>query len=308
VNDNGTKKYFGTSEGDYFTDVLSEQTQTFIDDSHLAGKPFFAYVAPKAPHLPAIPAPRHEHAFDGEKAPRLSSFNENDVRDKPPSIRSLPLLSQNQIAQIDARHEKRVESLQAVDELVEAVVGGLRAVEALDNTYVVFTSDNGWHHGEHRISAGKERPYEESVHMPLLIRGPGVQAGTTTNKLTLNTDFFPTFTDLAGVTTPDYVDGRSLRPVLEGNATSWRTAILLERRVDENQNASFNGIRTSAGQKYIEYGGGFKEFYDLKADPYELNNSYSANSSTAALASRLEALKSCNADAAVTCRVAEGGQ
>ena len=137
--------------------------------------------------------------------------------------------------------------------------------------------------------------------MPLLVRGPGVQAGTTTNKLTLNTDFLPTFTDFAGVTIPEYVDGRSLRPVLEGNATSWRTAILLEPR------SSIYGIRTSDGRKYIEYGDGFKEYYDLKADPYELNNTYSANSSPATLVSRLEALKGCSADAAVTCRAAEGG-
>jgi arylsulfatase A-like enzyme len=270
VNDNGTKKYFGNSDSDYSTDVFSKETQTFIDGSVGADKPFFAYVAPKAPHLPAIPAPRHVGAFDGEKAPRLPSFNEEDVGDKPPSIQSLPLLSPNQIARIDARHETRVESLQSVDELVEAVVGKLRNLGALDNTYVVFTSDNGFHHGEHRINAGKERPYEESIRMPLLVRGPGVRAGTTTNRLTLNTDFLPTFTDFAGVTTPEYVDGRSLRPVLEGTATSWRTAILLERRVDENPNASFYGIRTSAGKKYIEYGGGFKELYDLKADPYEL--------------------------------------
>jgi arylsulfatase A-like enzyme len=303
VNDNGSKEYFGETETDYFTDVLSKETQTFIDDSDVAGKPFFAYVAPKAPHLPAIPAPRHQHAFDGAKAPRLSSFNERDVSDKPPSIRSLPLLSQNQIAQIDAKHETRVESLQAVDDLVEAAVNKLRDVGALDNTYVVFTSDNGWHHGEHRIKAGKERPYEESVHMPLLVRGPGVQAGTTTNKLTLNTDFLPTFTDFAGVTTPEYVDGRSLRSVLEGNATSWRSAILLERQVDEDPNASFYGIRTSAGKKYIEYGDGFKELYDLKTDPHELNNSYRGDSVSADLATRLRALKGC---ASATCRSAEG--
>ena len=141
--------------------------------------------------------------------------------------------------------------------------------------------------------------------MPLLVRGPGVQAGTTTNKLTLNTDFFPTFTDLAGVTTPDYVDGRSLRPVLEGNATSWRTAFLLERRRDKQfSDPSLYGIRTSDGKKYIEYEGGFKELYDLKTDPYELNNFYDANSSPADLATRLQALKDC---AGATCRTAEDG-
>jgi N-acetylglucosamine-6-sulfatase len=94
---------------------------------------------------------------------------------------------------------------------VEAVVTKLRNVGALENTYVVFTSDNGWHHGEHRIFNGKRQPYEESARVPLLVRGPGVGAGSTTDKLALNTDFFPTFMELAGAQTqtPSYVDGRS---------------------------------------------------------------------------------------------------
>ena len=298
VNDNGTQKFFGSSESDYATDVLSRETQSFIDASVVANKPFLAYVAPKPPHEPAVPAPRHVNTFNGEKAPRLPSFNEIDVSDKPPSIQSLSPLTATQIAEIDAHHEKRVESLQSVDDLVAAVVGKLGAQGVLSNTYIVFTSDNGWHHGEHRIKSGKSKPYEESIRMPLLVRGPGVQAGTTTDKLTLNTDFFPTFTDLAGVTTPQYVDGRSLRPVLQGNATSWRTAILLEIR------SSILGIRTSDGRKYIEYGDGFKEYYDLKADPNELRNLvYYGEVSPAALASRLQALKGCSGD---TCRAAEG--
>jgi N-acetylglucosamine-6-sulfatase len=141
--------------------------------------------------------------------------------------------------------------------------------------------------------------------MPQIVRGPGIQAGTTTDKLTLNTDFFfPTFTDLAGAATPEYFDGRSLRSVLEGNATTWRSAILLEGRDDQNPSASFYGIRTSDGSKYIEYAGGFKELYDLKADSYELNNSYAANTSPAGLATRPQALKGC---AGSRCRAAEDG-
>jgi N-acetylglucosamine-6-sulfatase len=305
VNDNGTKKHFGTRVSDYSTDVLSRETRSFIDASDVAGKPFFAYVAPKAPHEPATPAPRHANAFDGVKAPRSPSFNESDMSDKPPWLQSRPLASETQIAEIDARHERRVESLQSVDELVEAVVGKLRNVGALDNTYVVFTSDNGWHHGEHRIKFGKYQPYEESIRMPLLVRGPGVQAGTTTNKLTLNTDCLPTFTDLAGITTPEYIDGRSLRPVLEGSVTTWRTAVLLERRSDDDfPNPSLYGIRTSDGKKYIEYEDGFKEFYDLKTDPYEQDNSYDANSAPTDLMTRLQVLKDC---VGATCRTAEDG-
>jgi N-acetylglucosamine-6-sulfatase len=306
VNDNGTQKYFGTRASDYSTDVLGRETRSFIDASDVAGKPFLAYVAPKAPHEPAIPAPRHTNTFDGEMAPRLPSFNEEDMSDKPPWMQSRKVASPTQIANIDARHESRVESLQAVDDLVEAVVGKLRNAGALNNTYLVFTSDNGWYHGEHRFKSGKYHPYEESIRVPLLVRGPGVQAGTTTDKLTLNTDFFPTFTDLAGIRTPDYVDGRSLRPVLERTATTtWRTAFLLERRRDADfTDPSLYGIRTSDGKKYIEYEGSFRELYDLKTDPYELNNSYNADSAPTDLATRLQALKDC---AGATCRTAEDG-
>jgi N-acetylglucosamine-6-sulfatase len=130
VNDNGTIRHYGTNERAYSTDVISEQTQQFINVSVKQGKPFFAYVAPNAPHGVPIPAPRHEHTFDGEKAPRLPSFDERDVSDKPPWIRELPRLSRGEKADIDARHERRVETLQALDDLVVAVVKKLRATRA----------------------------------------------------------------------------------------------------------------------------------------------------------------------------------
>src|SRR5215203_4081430 len=237
VNDSGTIRHFGSKSSEYLTDVLSRKTNSFINNSASLGQPFFAYVTPKAPHLPATPAPRYVHTiYDGVKAPRLPSFDEADVSDKPPWIRQLPRLSATQKASIDSRHEKRVETLQAVDDLVEGVVNSLNNAKVMNNTYVFFTSDNGWHEGEHRIPLEKWRPYEEDIHMPLLVRGPNpavgsapeVRPGTTTYKLTLNTDYLATFTELAGVQTPPYVDGRSLKPVLNENATTWRNAILLE--------------------------------------------------------------------------------
>ncbi len=135
--------------------------------------------------------------------------------------------------------------MQAVDDLVAGVVKKLGRAGVLNNTYIFFTSDNGWELGEHRITHGKRRPYEESIRVPLLVRGPGVAAGSSTEKLVLNTDFLPTFTDLAGVKTPSYVDGRSLRPVLKGSATTWRSAILLEARYSSTSGQNYYGIRTS---------------------------------------------------------------
>jgi N-acetylglucosamine-6-sulfatase len=313
ANDNGRIAHFGTAEDDYVTDVLSRRTQGFIRASVEAQVPFFAYVTPIAPHGPATPARRHQHTHDGVKAPRLPSFNEGNISDKPPWISSLPRLSDVTIANIDDRHENRVESLQAVDDLVEGVVDMLRAKEALRNTYIVFTSDNGWHHGEHRIPKEKTQPYEESSRVPLIIRGPGVPADSTTSKLAVNTDYFPTFTDLAGIEKPAYVDGRSLRPVLQGNATTWRSAILMERQNDDVPSKSFYGIRAIDGRKYLEYGGGFRELYDLNSDPYELVNSYNASSPPAYLVSHLQDLKTCRPehkdidDTTVSCYVAENG-
>ncbi|HET6884963.1 MAG TPA: sulfatase/phosphatase domain-containing protein, partial [Rubrobacteraceae bacterium] len=257
----------------------------------------------RAPHSPATPASRDKHAYDGLKAPRPPSFNEKNVSDKPPWIRKLPRLSGAKKTRIDNRAEKRAETLQALDDLVAGIVSRLNERRVLSKTYIFFTSDNGWHGGEHRIPQEKWRPYEEDVHMPLLVRGPGVAAGQQAHKLVLDTDYLPTFTDLADVHTPNYVDGRSLQPVLEGDATAWRSAILLEAA--GSYSPAYRGIRTSDGRKYVEYAGGKRELYNLGRDPYELRDSYDPKSPPASLAKRLKKLRSC---AAASCLAAENGQ
>jgi N-acetylglucosamine-6-sulfatase len=322
VSDNGTTRHYGTSDGDYITDVLSAKTDEFIGTNVSQGIPFFAYVAPIAPHAPATPAPRDAHeGYDGIQGPRLSSFNEGDVSDKPSWIRQLPKLSSTQISAINKRHENRVESLQAVDDLVAGVVNALDTTNtpdktnALANTYIFFTSDNGFHHGEHRVPEQKWRPYEEDVRMPLLVRGPGVAAGSTTSKLALNTDYMSTFLDLAcssasPCNTQDWSyapDGRSLEPVLHGGVTTWRSAVLLE--ASANYSPPYRGIRTvntatDPKRKYVEYKDGQRELYDLVADPYELTNVYNSTAPPSNLVSRLKALKTC---AGNTCFTAENG-
>jgi N-acetylglucosamine-6-sulfatase len=307
INDDRTIKHYESTSADYETDVIANHAKAFIDTSAEASVPFFAYVAPKAPHLPTTPAPRDLHTYDGLKARRPPSFNEKDVKDNLSWIRQLPRFSDATKATIDNQHERRAESLQAVDDLVAGVVSTLKDKGVLSNTYIFFTSDNGWHEGEHRIQQGKWRPYEEDIHMPLLVRGPGVAAGSTTYKLVLNTDYLPTFTELAGEQIPPYVDGRSLRPVLDGSVTSWRSAILLEAAANFSQ--AYRGIRTVttntiSRRKYVEYAGGARELYNLESDTYELTNSYDAAAPPTSLAMRLQALKVC---AAYTCRAAEDG-
>ena len=238
---------------------------------------------------------------------------ETDVSDKPSWIRQQSKLSSSQISAINKRHENRVESLQAVDDLVAGVVNALdttktpSGAKALANTYIFFTSDNGFHHGEHRIAKQKWRPYEEDIHMPLLVRGPGIAAGSTTDKLTLNTDYMPTFLDLAGSQIPAYADGRPLRPVLNGSVTTWRSAILPEAAA--NYSPAYEGIRTIStvgvpARKYLEYSGGVKELYNLDTDPSELTNVYNPTAPPADLVSRLQALKGCAGNG---CFTAENG-
>jgi arylsulfatase A-like enzyme len=299
VNDNGVDKNFGSTASDYMMDVINTESQQFIQQSVTAGKPFFLYVSPKLPHLPSIPAPRHVNAFNGEPAPRLPSYNEVDVSDKPPWIRSLPSISSTEAAAIQQRHENRVESLQSLDEAVEDIVNKLSATGQLSNTYIVFTSDNGWQHGEHRIPRNKQQPYEESSHMPLLIRGPGVATGSS-DKLVTFPDFMPTFLELAGIAQPSYIDGRSLVPLLNGTASSWRTAVLLEGHDLGSPERDYFAIRTADGVKYIEYASGFKEYYDLSTDPHEMIST--PGSASASLVDRLQRLKTC---AAATCRSIE---
>jgi arylsulfatase A-like enzyme len=305
INDDGTVRHFGSSAADYETDVIANRAKTFIGTSVRTGKPFFAYVAPKAPHDPSTPARRDKHTFDGIRAARSPSFNEKKVADKPPWIRKLPRLSDAKKAKIDKRAEKRAETLQALDDLVAGIVGKLGDSGVLSNTYVFFTSDNGFQMGEHRITRpGKGRSYEESVRVPLLARGPGIAAGREAQKLALNTDYLPTFTDLASAQTPGYVDGRSLRPVLKGNATAWRSAVLLEAHDAPRNTPPYSGIRTSS-TKYVEYAGGKRELYFLGKDPDELRNRYPAAKSSARLVHRLDALRTC---AGVGCRAAENGR
>ncbi len=339
INENGEEVAYGNEEGDFYTDVLSGQANDFVRRAAPEDQPFFAYVAPTAPHGPATPAERHEGAFAEEEAPRPPSYDEEDVSDKPSTIGRAERISEEEASQIDDYYRQRLESMLAVDEMVGSLVDELEAAGELENTYIFFTSDNGWFGGEHRIRAGKNRPYEESARVPLFVRGPGVPAGAKTDKLTLNTDFAPTFAELAGASFP--ADGRSLTPLLRGEEGSspWRSSVLLEKLPQEDSSEeqkgkgkakgkgkgkakgkdksgsggvpkagaggqlAFEAVRTET-HKYVEYDNGDVELYDLEADPYELESIHESADPALVedLKAKLEALKSCSEEG---CREAE---
>lgn len=275
LNENGKHVRYGSKPEDYLTDVIARHTNAAIKRGSDSGKPFFFFVTPYAPHGPATAAPRHEHLFQDTPYPRPASFDEADVSDKPSVIRDLPRLSAGQVAWIEDMYRRRLRSLQAMDDLVEGIVTTLEQAGELDNTYIIYTSDNGWHMGEHRQQYGKTTAYEEDIRVPFVIRGPGVVKGTRVTQMVINNDLAPTFADAAGVTPPSFVDGRSFLPLFTDPLQPWRQSFGIERRQTETDGltgaASFKALRT-ADWTYVEYATGECELYNLKTDPDQLAN------------------------------------
>ncbi|MBA2714866.1 MAG: sulfatase [Rubrobacteraceae bacterium] len=340
----------------YDTDVLSDKASDYVTRTAGADPPFFTtdrpflmYLGTKAPHQPATPAPRDANAYPDLSLPHPSSFDEKDVSDKPGWIRDNPPLSLEQKKYMEELNRKRLQSMLSVDDMIGKLMKSLKQSGELDNTYIFFTSDNGFHLGEHRLGAGKWTAYEEDIRIPLIVRGPSVPEGKTLHHLVLNNDLAPTFADLAGAKTPSFVDGRSLVPLLNDHPTpieDWRQRFLIESVaersgvvqppfINESTVAPLltgdplpkNWRRTSAASAqsseewgrpwlkalrtedylYVDYKTGEHELYDLKKDPYELNNEYSTASPELKqrLESQLDALRQCSGE---ECRAAEGGQ
>ena len=222
----------------HLDDVLSQKATDFVKSAVGPAPPFFAtrqpfllYVGTDAPHQPATPAPRDENTYRDIKLPKPPNFDEKDVSDKPDWISDNPPLSVEQKKYMVQLHRKRLQSMLAVDDMIGNLFKVLRKSGDLDNTYIFFTSDNGFHLGEHRLGAGKWTAYEEDIRVPLIVRGPGVPEGRTLHQMVLNNDFAPTLADLAGARTPSFVDGRSFKPLLTDDPTplqDWRKRFVVE--------------------------------------------------------------------------------
>ena len=148
----------------------------------------------------------------------------------------------------------------------------LKDTGKLDNTVVIYTSDNGFLFGDHRL-VGKTAAYEGSIKVPLLMRGPGIPEHQTRDQLVSNLDVTATIVDLAGAKPGVPLDGKSLVPLFANADAPWRSALLIESPVTsfEKKTNRYAGVRT-ATKKYVRYEGGFEELFDLASDPYELKN------------------------------------
>ena len=296
VNDNGDVRRYGEQPEEYSADVETQRAVRFIRDSAGRPEPLFLLLGPQAPHVPATYASRHGADFRYAVAPRVPSFNESDVSQKPSWVRQIRPLTDADIDNADKLERFRLRSLQAVEEMVQAVIQALAETGRLERTYVVFTSDNGLLMGQHRAVAVKSNAYEESIGIPLIVRGPGVPVGRT-DAFALTVDLAPTLLELAGAPVPDSVEGRSLAPFLRGAApASWRTDVLVE-----NHGAGPSYTLRTSDWMYNHQDTEEIELYDMKADPYQIKNlrRQADPALLDSLESRIRALLACRG---VSCR------
>jgi arylsulfatase A-like enzyme len=323
MDENGTLVSHGTAPADYSTDVIAQKATAFLDTAAQdTSQPFFAYVAPTAPHYPLPAPPRYAtNQWSNATAPQLPNFYEPDLSDKPSWLQLSASFRDGWKPNIDPDYRNRMGSLMALDDLVANVVSTLDRNGQLANTYVVLTSDNGYELGAHHLN-GKLAPYEESIRVPLVVAGPGVVHGSDGHMVLLS-DLAPTILDFAGVSSTTASDMRSLRPLLSATPpSSWRRDVLIERRIATAPNAnpanyyligalydmpSYEAVRTLR-YTFVEWyeqnelGGKHEyELYDLWTDPYEQNNliktaaGFQQNATVVvALLQRLRALQLCS--------------
>jgi N-acetylglucosamine-6-sulfatase len=283
MNENGTLVNYGTEPSDYQTDVFTRKALNLISDRAGKSKPWFMWLTYLAPHdgAPnpnpqppancsgtAKPAPRDAGAYDSEPLPMPPNFNESDLSDKPSFRADDPLLTQTDIDTITRYYHCRLASLNAVDDGVASIIDELKRTGQLKNTYVIYTSDNGFFAGEHRIPMGKRKPYEPALRVPLQIRGPGIKPGTDVRELVVNADLAPTIAKLAHAKPRLKIDGRPLQSIWDNPRIQRGRELLLS-----GTQKRFSGMRNRR-YLFINYVNHERELYDLQGDSQELANVY----------------------------------
>jgi arylsulfatase A-like enzyme len=328
LNNNGVLRTYGRGTKDYATDVYAGLAEKAIRDARKAGKPFFLNIAPLAPHTvavnsgaskegtPALPAPRDAGVFAQASLPRYPNFNEADMSDKPALGAFFSLMTDDQIASLTDHYRGRMGSLLAVDDLVTRVVNSLKKAGVYGNTDIIFTSDNGWILGEHRLrdpitedgraSGVKYLPYEGSSRVPLMAAGPDFPVGKTVNGVVVNADLAPTIADIAGAHPKLAEDGISLLRALRTPSMLAGRGVLLEAFSNPRGTPPYTSIRTERYRYDIGEVAGSEGLYDLKRDPWELDSRHDDPRYAAIkkiLIAKLAKLKNCKG---VKCQVHVG--
>jgi N-acetylglucosamine-6-sulfatase len=287
MNDNGVLSSYPDSlhPQEFQTDFYTRRAPELIAEAAPSPQPFFMWLAFSAPHSGSprdpddpvdfptpSPSPSRRDAFAGQPLPQDPSFDEANVSDKPDPTEGLDRLTADRVAAIRENYQQELESLLSVDETVAAVVNALGQTGELANTLIVFTSDNGYMHGEHRWSTEKVLPYEPSIRVPLIMRGPGIPAGRVDRRIVANIDLAPTILDAADALPRRVMDGRSLLPLLADPGRELGRDLALENGQGANGVPAYRGLRTYRYAYANYYSIGEEELYDLRRDPFELVN------------------------------------
>ncbi|KAI9654214.1 MAG: hypothetical protein M1821_006742 [Bathelium mastoideum] len=293
-------------QGSYSTDILAEKAYGFLDDAVSAQNPFFLTIAPVAPHSNVkfsghdqpiqdqivgfdtpLPAQRHAHLFPDVKIPRTDHFNPEKYSGVS-WIRDLPRQNESNVAYNDHFYRQRLRALQAVDELVDGIFSRLEQYGILDNTYVFYSTDNGYHIGQHRLQPGKECGFEEDINIPLIVRGPSVPEGITTDIVTSHTDLASTFLQIISEKARPDSDGLTI-PLTENgieeaksrrhehvNVEYWGFALGEGKHSDgfywNNTYKALRVVGDGYNFYYSVWCNGEHELYNLNDDPHQLKN------------------------------------
>jgi len=287
--------YWGAQNPDqYSPDVTGRFTQRLVGRGKRSRRPFFVWWAPASPHREDVattlmhrsgPDPRPPHRYEqlskSFQLPRPPSFNEADVTDKPSVVTSkTPPLSDDQIAQLQLDYEGRGGAMRAVDDWVGRIVKTLRHTNQLRNTVILFTSDNGWLNGQHRIPGDKFLPYEESLRVPLIIRGPGFARGKRIKQQVANIDLAPTLAAVAGAKSRRTMDGISLLPALRRHKRVPKRVLEIEAprplftgKIPNNAwDRPYVGVRTQRYTYVLWTETSEEELYDRRTDAFQVQN------------------------------------
>ena len=328
LNHNGRLQTYSRRPEHYSTDVYAGLAERAIRRARRAGKPFFLGIAPNAPHTvsvassariegtPALPPPRYADRYAHAQLPRYPNFDEADVSDKPPFIGAVwPRLTQAQVASLTAHYRGRMGALLGVDDLVERVVRALKRNGVYGKTNIIFTSDNGWILGEHRLSdpvsedglasGVKFFPFEGASRVPLMAAGPNFPARRTVSGPVVNADLTPTIAQITGAQPTLAQDGVSLLAPARRPSLLKGRGVLLEAFDNPRGGPPYGSIRTRR-YRYDLYANGDEGLYDLRLDPWELESRHGDPryaAIKARLAGGLTRLKTC---AGAGCRVDVG--
>lgn len=287
--------------GAYDDEDTKDRALEFLAKNLGGPEPVFAWISFDAPHHPYGHDPLYADRFAEEPLPADPSFDEADTSDKPGYVNRWRRITDEDRAHLTEVHRNRLRGLLTVDDAMRRIVAQVRARGEAEETYMVFISDNGYMMGEHRIREMKRVPYLESISFPMLVKGPGVAQGATSERVVMNQDLAPTFVDAADGTLPPFVDGRSALPLMKDPNAAWRDVGLIEGPVRDGSPPSYRGLR-GEDFTYVRYDEtGEREFYDLNADPHQLENRYPSltDEEKARLEERLNKLDGCKGSGCV---------